>query len=131
MHENGANSPSGTRFTRRATEGEHVWVILHQVRAEKRDQYEQVMHEIVAPAVAQAMPTAYLQTRFLHPTEPNDDGSYTYIFLMDPVVEGVDYSIEPLLKQVYGDERAADYSQVLDDAMIGAQRGYALVQSRV
>lgn len=131
METNSANSPSVDRFTHRAKEGEQVWVLLSHVRADKREQFEHFVHDLLTPAAAKSLPVAHGQTRFLHPVEPNEDGSYTYVFLMDPVVGGADYRIDHLLQQMYGDELAAEYNKIWHESMIGTQVGYTLVQSRI
>jgi hypothetical protein len=119
------------RFTRRAKQGERVWVRINNVRADKREQFEDFLENVLAPAAAQQLAPAYPMTRFLYPTEPNEDGSYTYVFLMDPVVEGVDYHIGRLLEQVYGKERTAELDKLWSECVIGQQSGYTLTQSRI
>ena len=82
----------------RADEGELVWIILNHVKPDKRQQFEEFMEiwmqtvenlikeKKMDPKSAQA----FRQARMLLPTKANKDGSYTYIFLADPWIEGVE-----------------------------------------
>jgi hypothetical protein len=115
--------------TRRAAVGERVWVLLNRVKADKRELHEKFVHDVLRPAALQVSPTIMQKVRFLHPTEPNEDGTYTYIFLMDPVVDGADYSIENLLKQVHGEEKGQEYNQMWLDSLTEEQTGYEVTES--
>jgi len=84
-------------------------VILNYVRADKRDEWEQFVRRIHA-AAQQTQPDADKLVRVFLADKPNEDGTYTSVFLMDPVVEGVDYSIVTILTNAYGAERAKAYA---------------------
>ena len=122
-------SEQGPRETVRAVGGERMWIRLNHVKADKRELFERYIHDILQPAVEQVEPAMFRQVRFLHPTAPNEDGTYTYVFLMDPLIEGADYGIRNLLKRAYGDEQAAAYDQMWDEAVASPQAGYELIQS--
>lgn len=113
----------------RATAGEKMWVLLNHVKADKRELHEKFVHEILRPAALQVDPAIVQKVRFLHPTEPNEDGTYTYFFLMDPYIEGADYRIESLLKQAYGEEKAQEYNQMWLDSLAEPQSGYEVTVS--
>ena len=113
----------------RAREGQDVWVILNHVRAEKREVFEHFMHEILMPALAHIHPETYNKTRILHPTIPNKDGTYTYIFLMDPVVPDGVYSISGILYQFYRPELADQYMKTWKEALVSPQVEYVMTQS--
>jgi|SRR6266545_3266803 len=119
----------GARETVRAVNGEQMWIRLNHVKADKRELFERFIHDILRPAVEQVEPAMFRQVRFLHPTEPNEDGTYTYVFLMDPLIEGANYGIVHLLKRAYGEEQAAAYDQMWDEAVASPQTGYELIQS--
>ena len=127
-----ANTPQGTdgaRQTVRAVNGERMWIRLDHVKADKRELFERYSHEILRPAVEQVEPSMFRQVQFLHPTEPNEDGTYTYVFLMDPLIEGADYDISESAEKRYGDAQAAAYDQMWDEAVASPQTGYKLLQS--
>ena len=120
---------NGARETVRAVNGERMWIRLNHVKADKRELFERYIHDILRPAVEQVEPSMFRQVRFLHPTEPNEDGTYTYVFLMDPLIEGADYAIENLLKRAYGDAQTEVYDQMWDESLASPQTGYELIQS--
>jgi hypothetical protein len=113
----------------RAHEGENVWVVLNQVHAEKREAFEHFLHEILMPAVAHVHPETYNKVRVLHPIKSNDDDTYTYIFLMDPVVADGSYEIENILYEYYKPEEVKEYMKVWEESLVAPQAGYDLVQS--
>lgn len=129
MQANTSQDTDEARQTARAVTGERMWIRFNHVKADKREFFERYIHEILRPAVERVEPSMFRQVRFLHPTEPNEDGTYTYVFLMDPLIERADYDILNLLKRAYGDAQAAAYDQIWDEAVASPQTGYELIQS--
>jgi len=117
------------RETIRAAEGEQVWVVLNHVKADKLEQHLHFVNDILLPAAEKIDPVAFRHTRFLHPVEQNEDGTYTSVFLMDPVIKGTDYSFEPLFKKAYGEDKVEEYVQLWDESLASPQVGYAVIQS--
>ncbi|WP_018620660.1 hypothetical protein [Spirosoma luteum] len=117
-----------------AKPNETVWVIAYPVKANKRAQYERFIHEIFWPGarnLSAAERKIFKQTRVMHPTKPEADGSYTYLFIMDPVIKGADYEIESLLKKEYGVQKGTAYFKVFKDAIIEKNyRDYRVTQSK-
>ncbi len=89
--------------------GALVWVLLNHIHADKREQFEWLLRDVIGLATQRSRPAAASHVRTLTPTEQNDDGSYTYIFVMDPLVEAGDYDIGDLLTQQFGQEQALAY----------------------
>lgn len=116
-----------------AKEGDKVWVFVNHIKADKRQQFEKFIHEVFWP-MAQKLSAAdqqvFRQTRVLLPAEAEADGTYSYLFIMDPVIEGGDYDIESLLQKMYGKEKAKEYATMLEETEARGQTGYRLVQSR-
>lgn len=117
------------RETIRAAKGERMWVLLNHVKADKWEQHEHFVHNILMPAAEKVDPAAFRHTRFLHPAEQNEDGTYTSVWLMDPVIEGADYDILSLLKKAYGEDKAEEYLQLWNESLVSPQVGYELIQS--
>ncbi|MHC4434722.1 MAG: hypothetical protein ACYTBS_23025 [Planctomycetota bacterium] len=115
--------------TIRAAEGERMWVLLNHVRADRWEQHAHFVHDILMPAIEKVEPSALQHTRFLHPAEQNEDGTYTSVFLMAPLVEGADYDILNLLTKAYGEDKAEEYIQLWGESLASPQVGYDLVQS--
>jgi hypothetical protein len=130
-----ANAPqpaNGANAAVRAVNGQRMWIRLNHVKADKRELFERYIHDILRPAVERVEPAMARQVRFLHPTEPEEDGTYTYVFLMDPLIEGAsydEYDIGTLLRRAYGDTQAEEYDRMWDEALASPQTGYELLQS--
>lgn len=122
-----------TKSAPRAKLGETVYVVLNPVKANKRAQFERFIHEILwahANKLSQEEQKAFRQTRVLHPAKPEKDGTYSYIFLMDPYIEGADYSFLSLLIKMYGQPKAKEYYELYRDAIAGRQISYKVIQSK-
>ena len=116
-----------------AVEGDSVWVIINHVKPGKREQFEKFLHEIFWPMASKLTveeQQLFKQTRILHPTGPEEDGTYSYVFIMDPLVTGGNYGITSLLRKQYGEEQGAAYAKMFDDAQARPQKIYSLVQSK-
>ena len=117
-----------------AKPSETVWVIAYPVKASKRAQYERFIHEIFWPGaknLSAADQKTFKQTRVMHPTKPEADGSYAYLFIMDPVIKGADYGIESLLKKEYGVQKGNEYFKLFKDAVIEKKyKDYRVTQSK-
>ena len=117
------------RETVRTVEGERMWVLLNHIKADKWEQHEHFVHDILVPAIQKVEPSVLRHIRVLRPTEQNEDGTYTSVFLMDPLVEGVDYDIQSLLNKAYGEDKAEEYIQLWGESLASPQVGYDLFQS--
>lgn len=124
-----ARSAEVVRETIRSTSGERVWVLLNHIKSDRREHFERFVHDLLVPAIEQVEPITFRHVRFLHPTEQNEDGSYTYIWLMDPFLADADYEILSLLKKAYGEERAQASYQQWEENYASPQVGYMLTQS--
>jgi len=113
----------------RARAGEKVWVLLNHIKADKREVFDHLLQNVLLPAAQRIAPDVHRHVRILQPTGPNEDGTYTYIFLPDPVLPDADYSIANLLKQAYPAEQVPEYEQMWDDSLASPQVGYEVVQT--
>lgn len=117
-----------------AKPGEEVTVWGYPVKADKRKQYEHFVHDIFWPGAAKLSASGqrvFKQTRVMHPIKANADGSYTYLFIMDPYIKGEDYDIESLVKKMYGPKQGAAYYKLFDGAIVqGKDVGYRMTQSK-
>ena len=128
-----AEYPSGTKV--QATEGDTMWVLLNHIKFDKQQQFEKFIHEIFWPKsvmLPDEEQQAFSHTRVLHPVKMNEDSSYTYIFIMDPVIHGVSYSFLYYLKKMYGEAQAKKYFQMLSECYLNSrieQTEYVVIQS--
>ena len=98
----------------RAGEGQPVAVMVNRIAADKREPFEAFIRDFQADLAANLEEgkdrpgdrEAFELTRFLVPTRPNEDGTYTYVFLADPYVAEADYGILDFLRLRYDEEEA-------------------------
>ena len=121
---------SVARETIRAVEGEWVSVWVNHVKADKWEQHEHFVHDIFMPATEKVESGTFRHTRFLHPRQQNEDGTYTSAWLMDPIIpEGADYEIPSILKKAYGEDKGEEYYRLWTESLASPQVGYRLIQS--
>ena len=119
-----------------AASGDPMWVILNHVKADKRAQFEKYVYEVLLPALeknAESDPISrniIKQTRMLEPSRANKDSSYTYIWLMDPLVKKADYSYPGILNRVHSPEETKKYISMQKECLVGPQVGYRVKQGR-
>ena len=114
---------------------ETVWLCTYKVKADKRQQYENFVHDIFwkgATKLTANERKVFSQTRIMHPEKPEKDGTYLYSFLMDPVIKGADYDIASLTKKMYGAKKGAEYYKLFEDAITSENdyRQINMVQSK-
>jgi hypothetical protein len=117
----------------RAKDNESVWVIVNHVKADKREQFENFIHNIFWPESDKLSDTdqkVFKQTRMLHAGTADPDGTYPYIFIMDPVVENGDYDVESLLKKMFSEEKAAEHYKAFMETMARESNNYMVTQSK-
>ena len=108
---------TGTSDVVPARPGEQMFLAVHYVRADKRAQFEQFVRRVHA-AAAHLHAEADQHICVLAASEPTEDGAYTYMFLMDPLIAGVDVGLDSLLTRFYGAEHARQIFDELGDAFV-------------
>ena len=69
------------------------------------------------------------QTRILYPTKANEDGTFTYVFLMDPLLPNPDvYDMEETLKLVLSENEVNRLMELFENALVGSQETLELIQ---
>ncbi|MBT4318719.1 MAG: hypothetical protein HN653_07500 [Candidatus Marinimicrobia bacterium] len=120
--------------TTEAKQGESMWVLLNHVKADKRQQFEKFVYEVLFPALKENAKKDIIsrniieQTRMLEPRRANKDSSYTYIWLMDPIVKNADYSYSGILSQVYSSEDTKKYISMHNECLVSPQFAYRVKQ---
>jgi hypothetical protein len=115
-----------------AVAGDTVWVIVNHIKADKRAQFERFCTELFWPGAAKlsaAEQRVFRQTRVLNATRPDADGSYAYLFIMDPVLRGASYDIPMYLNKMYGAEKAAAYDKLRQACLARRADQYRTVQT--
>jgi hypothetical protein len=114
---------------KRAVEGDEVWVFFNHVKADQWEKHKNFVMNTLIPAAQKIIPVELSQSRFLYANEPNEDGTYTSVFLMDPVVENGNYDIADILKKAHGDEQGQAYTQNWAETLAADQVGFTVKQS--
>lgn len=105
-----------------AQKDQNVWVAAYKVKADKRETFEDFVRTKLYPSIDRSRPELDMvakQTRLVIPTEPEKDGSYRYMFIMDPVVDGADYSIENIIISKHGQQKGIEILKQFDESLIG------------
>jgi hypothetical protein len=118
----------------RAVEGDTLFLAFHDIKAENKEEYERLVHDMLLDRISEADQQAeFISTkvRMLHPTEANEDETYTYLFIFDPMYSG-DYGFNNynLYTKIYGEEKGTELDEQFAATMAGSQRSYLMVQSR-
>lgn len=91
----------------RAQVGDTLYVVEYTVVADRRDQFERFFNNAYFPAMRQvaksdtSVQRVLRQSRLLAPARANEDGTLSYLLVLDPVVRGEAYNISALLRRVY------------------------------
>lgn len=97
----------------RAKQSDVVQVIILTVKENAKTDFEDWIDNIFYKALYnspnQVRKDQLKVTRFLKPYEQNADKTWSYTWIMDPVLSGIDYNILFLLKEEYGEENALKY----------------------
>ena len=119
-----------------AAPGDPMWVILNHVKADKRAQFEKYVYEVLLPALeknAESDPISrniIKQTRMLEPSRANKDSSYTYIWVMDPLVRKANYSYKKIISGVHSPKETEKYLSMMGECLVGPQVSYLVKQGR-
>ena len=122
--------------TTESKQGDPMWVILNHVKADKRQQFEKFAYEVLLPALEENAKSNLTtrkmigQTRMLEPRRANKDSSYTYIWLMDPLVKDAIYSYPGILKRVYSPEETKKYISMNNECLVSPQVAFHVKQGR-
>jgi hypothetical protein len=120
----------------RGAPGDTVRVIVNHVRGDRREQFEHFLHDVLYPAMVQAAPgdpvTAQQmqRARVLAPVAMSPDSTWTYVFVVDPVVTSASYSFPRLFARVYPQAKADSSMQLFRDALARPSDTYIVVNER-
>lgn len=105
---------------KRASAGDSVMIVLNYVKSDKMTQFEDFNMNYLSPAGAETNPMVKATVRMQKPARQNADGTYTYVYIMDPYKGSLNYGIEYTLTAKYGKEKAAEYMKMYLDCLIGS-----------
>jgi hypothetical protein len=92
----------------RAKTNDHVLLVVLTIKPTAKADFDSWVNDILYKALYQSkseMKKAQLKaTRWLEPLRQNADSTWTYSWIMDPVIPKTDYDILTFLKNEYGNE---------------------------
>ena len=98
-----------------------VWIIISYVKENSKMDYEKWMTDIFwTPMKTTQDPLLKKQfaaTRWLTPARQNEDKTWTYCFIMDPIIENGNYDIDHYLVKTYGETKGKVYLQEYEGFM--------------
>ncbi|WP_163716895.1 YybH family protein [Mangrovibacterium lignilyticum] len=109
----------------RAMENDSVWVVWNIIKPNKVQQFEDFNFNYLDPAAKEFYPEMRNTVRTLRPVKANDDGTFTYIYLMDPAISS-EYSMKLPLAAKYGEEKADEYLKMFEDCLKGGKQQWVV-----
>lgn len=116
----------------RAVKKEPVWVLINKIKADRRKEFEELIYNDIIKNSKEAggvQAGIVSKVRILNPLNADEDGNFTYVFMMDPFIEGVDYKIRPILLQFFSEEEVNEKLKLWADCYAEPQFGYTLTQN--
>lgn len=101
----------------RAAKNDTTMMVIHYVKSDKVSQFEDFNKNYLFPAGAEFNPKVVSTIRMQKPVKQNSDGTYTYIYFMDPFVPSYDYDMASNLTLKFGKEKAAEYMKMFSDCV--------------
>jgi len=99
------------------TDGQVLYILNH-IEYDKSNDFEKVLYDEVMIALSEYRDDdpvkqklndkAMRSLKILNPSSMNQDSTWTYIFEINPYIEGADYSLGPRLVQKYGEKVAKE-----------------------
>lgn len=96
----------------RSVENDTILIIYNYIKADRVDDFKKFNFDILIPLGRKDNSPAGRSARMLEPLRANDDGTYTFIYLMDPAVSTPGaYSMLPALTKEFGEEKANEINK--------------------
>lgn len=107
--------------------------VLNVVRPEQRAGFEEFTRTFWRAGLNSsdaAIRNVFLHTRALVPIKAESDGTYSYGFLMDPVITGGNYDVDDLARKVLPAGEADRVSSLYHNSQVGVQRVFLMAEAR-
>ena len=112
-----------------------VWVIANYIKENAKADYEKWMTDIFFKPMNNTKDPLLAQqnasTRWLSPARQNPDKTWTYVFLMDPIIPKADYDIENYLQQTYGETQGKTYLKQYESFIASEPQIHVLKNDRI
>lgn len=110
---------NSTPPVKRASANDTVLIVLNPVKPDKVMQFEEFNKNYLSPAGAETHPQVKATVRMQKPARKNADGTFTYVYLMDPYKGSLNYDIYHTLSAKYGKQKADTYMNIYLDCLVG------------
>ncbi|HET6569693.1 MAG TPA: hypothetical protein VFG50_17130 [Rhodothermales bacterium] len=120
----------------RASDGQPVAIWITHVKADRRAEFESLLDKFWKAGDAayrsgkmeEKMRAAYRGVRVLYPQAPEEDGTYTYVYLVDPYLPGANYEMLDFWRLSYPEDEARKLDQQMGETMAAPQGEIYVVQ---
>jgi hypothetical protein len=85
---------------------------INHILPAKSASFEMMNKTIILPAFKRNDIDVYNSLQFLAPEGPNEDGTYTFVYVAKPYLEDKNYDILDILIAEYGRPRAEEYFDI-------------------
>lgn len=102
-----------SREQMRAKYGDEVLIVVTYVKDESKSDFEKWINDVLYAALNKTKNPMKIDqlkvTRWLVPTHQNEDKTWTYVWIMDPIIPNTDYDIPTFLNKEYGEEKGKEH----------------------
>jgi hypothetical protein len=102
-----------SREQMRAKDGDEVLIVVTYVKDESKSDFEKWINDVLYAALNKTTNPMKIDqlkvTRWLEPTQQNEDKTWTYVWIMDPIIPNTDYDIPTFLNKEYGEEKGKEH----------------------
>lgn len=122
--------------TLRASDGQPVAIWITHVKADRRADFEALIEKFWKSGEAafrsgkmnNEMRAAFRGVRMLYPQAPEQDGTYTYVFLVDPYLPGANYEMLDFWRLSYPEDEAQKLDEQMGEMMAAPQGQIYVIQ---
>ena len=105
---NATNEENGSVYQSNGT----TMMAINHILPAKSASFEMMNKTIILPAFKRNDIDVYNSLQFLAPEGPNEDGTYTFVYVAKPYLEDKNYDILDILITEYGRPRAEEYFDI-------------------
>lgn len=117
----------------RAKHDDQVLIVIVKVKEDSKEDFDLWIKDVLYDALYKSesmMKKAQLKaTRWLEPTKQNEDGTWTYSWIMDPMIPGTNYDIIPFLTSEYGEKEGMKHWATYLTFMAGPPQSIIVTQT--
>ena len=105
---NATNEENGSVYQSNGT----TMMAINHILPAKSASFEMMNKTIILPAFKRNDIDVYNSLQFLAPEGPNEDGTYTFVYVAKPYLQDKNYDILDILIAEYGRPRAEEYFDI-------------------